>query len=121
MNNVGQMVWVISDPSCSPTNLLVQEFRIPCNQTSRLIPYLPYCSPGIPLEFLTTAGSAAIFTVWHEDIILPNDYLGEVRKLQPLRTITKCLNHLSYHRYDIVASIIFLNPVILILDEYKTL
>lgn len=36
-------------------------------------------SPGIPLEYLTTPGTAAIFTVWHEDMLLPNDFLGEVR------------------------------------------
>ena len=37
-----------------------------------------YFSPGIPCEFLSTPGTAAIFTVWHEDVLVPNDFLGEV-------------------------------------------
>ena len=78
MNNVGQMflvtVFLILAVAPQAVNIFIGSSK----KDRPFDPYVPYCSPGIPLEFLTTPGSAAIFTVWHEDIILPNDYLGEV-------------------------------------------
>ena len=35
-------------------------------------------SADIPLEQFQTKGASIIFTVWHNDRLLPNDFLGEV-------------------------------------------